>query len=223
VNVMTTDLVIMGTGGQGRECLDIVRAMNDDGSAFNVLGFVDDSPSEANKSNVDALGHEVIGTLAEFLSAPGSAQVCIGIGNGAVRRAVSAQLEDANIGSPVLIHPTSSIGSRVEIGLGSVIWAGARMTTNIRVGRHVQINQNATVGHDSILEDFATLNPLSAVSGNVRLGLGTTIGASAVILQELAVGEETTVGAAACVTASIGPGQTVVGVPARPLMRGAHA
>jgi sugar O-acyltransferase (sialic acid O-acetyltransferase NeuD family) len=223
VIAMTTDVVIVGTGGQGRECLDILRAMNDNGSAFNVVGFVDDNPSEVNRGHVEELGYQVIGTLEEFLRAPMGAEVCIGIGNGAVRRSISARLEDANIGSPVLVHPTSSIGSRVEIGSGSVIWAGARLTTNIHVGRHVHINQNATIGHDSTLADFSTLNPLAAVSGNVGLGVAATIGAGAVVLQGITVGEETTVGAAACLTADVEPGQTVVGVPAKPLVRGVHA
>jgi sugar O-acyltransferase (sialic acid O-acetyltransferase NeuD family) len=215
VIAVATDLVIIGIGGQGRECLDIVRAMNDDGASFNVVGFVDDSPSEANRFNVDALGHEVIGTLEEFFCAPGSAQVCIGIGNGSVRRSISTRLEDANIGSPVLVHPTSSIGTNVEIGPGTVIWAGARLTTNIRLGRHVHVNQNATIGHDTLIGDCATLNSQAAVSGSVTVEPLSTVGAGAVVLQGLTVGAGSTVGASACVVRDVPPSLVVKGVPAR--------
>jgi sugar O-acyltransferase (sialic acid O-acetyltransferase NeuD family) len=215
VIALTTDLVIIGTGGQGRECLDIVRAMNDEGCTFNFVGFVDDNPSDINRSHVEGLGHEVLGTLEELLKSPKSAQVCIGIGNGGARRRISARLDEANIGSPVLVHPSSSLGSNVKIGPGSAIWAGARLTTNIRLGRHVHVNQNATVGHDSVLGDYSTLNPLAAVSGNVDLGAGCTVGAGAVVLQGRKVGSDAMVGASACVTADVDEDAVVVGVPAR--------
>lgn len=37
-----TPLVIVGTGGHGREALDIVEAINARSSTFEFLGFIDD-------------------------------------------------------------------------------------------------------------------------------------------------------------------------------------
>ncbi len=95
-----------------------------------------------------------------------------------------------------------------------MIFAGARLTTNIKLGRHVQINQNATVGHDSLLDDYATINPMAAISGNVHVGAAGMVGAGAVILQGLSVGARARIGASACVVRDVPEDVTVKGVPA---------
>ena len=213
---MTTDIVIIGTGGQGRECLDIVDAMNEDGASFNVIGFVDDSPTVTSRQLIERLGYSILGTVDSFLASPKRAQVCIGIGSGKIRHRIDQRLHAAHVDSPILVHPSSTLGSRVVLGNGSVIWAGARLTTNIRMGRHVHINQNATIGHDCSLSDYVTVNPLAAVSGNVQVGTASMIGAGAVVLQGLNVADNAAVGAGACVTRHVEEGSVVTGVPAQP-------
>ena len=79
----------------------------------------------------------------------------------------------------------------------------------------MHVNQNVTIGHDTIAEDFATINPSAAVSGSVHLRSGSLVGAGAVVLQGRSVGTDATVGAAACVVSDVLAGAVVTGVPAR--------
>jgi sugar O-acyltransferase (sialic acid O-acetyltransferase NeuD family) len=216
---VSADLVIIGTGGQGRECLDIALGMSEDDKAFNVIGFVDDSPSETNRALIEDLGYPVLGSVAEFVESERRPKVCIGIGNGHARRRIDRILTVAGFTAATLIHPSSTRGSAVALGEGTVLWSGARLTTNIRTGRHVHINQNATIGHDSVLAHYVTLNPLAAVSGNVTLDDSSTVGAGAVVLQGRRVGSGAMVGASACVTSDVDSDSVVVGVPARLLPR----
>ena len=212
---MTTDLVIVGTGGQGRECLDIALAMIADGASLNVVGYVDDDPSPESKALVEAMGFPILGNLEWLMSSGPRAGVIIGIGSGSVRSAIDRRFGERGLDSPVLVHPTATIGSLTSLGPGTCVWPGARLTTNVRAGRHVHINQNVTVGHDAVLGDYATLNPLAAASGAVTIGPGSTLGAGSVVLQGRQIGEGATVGASACVVRDVQNAQVVKGVPAR--------
>jgi len=96
------------------------------------------------------------------------------------------------------------------------------ITTNITIGRQVHINIDCTLGHDVSIGDFTTLAPGVHVSGYVHIGSRVYIGTGAVFVhgtesEPLIIGDCVTVGAGACVTSSIEVGQTVVGVPARPI------
>ena len=94
-----------------------------------------------------------------------------------------------------------------------VCGGGAHVSTNVRLGRHVHVNPNATIGHDSILESFVSVNPAAIISGDVHVRSRTLIGAGAIVLQGLSIGAGTTVGAGAVVTRTVPDGVVVKGVP----------
>jgi sugar O-acyltransferase (sialic acid O-acetyltransferase NeuD family) len=130
----------------------------------------------------------------------------------------------ASLQFATLIHPNTEISRWIEIGEGTVICAGNIITTNIKLGAHVQINLDCTIGHDAILGDYTTLAPGVHVSGWVHFGKRVYVGTGAVIINgtedaPLTIGDDAVIGAAACVVKPVPPGVTVVGVPAKPLPR----
>ena len=213
---MTTGLVIVGCGGFGREVFSLVAAINDaQGPLWTVEGFVDDSPSADDRALVRALESCIFGPVASLRERSDGSSAVIAIGSPSLRKKVVGDLRGSSLQFPSLIHPAATVGGAVSIGHGVVIAAGARLSTNIRLGAHVQIDQNATVGHDTEIGDFSRLNPQACVSGCVQIGTGVIIGANATILPALSVGNGATVGAQACVVHDV-PERTVVkGIPAR--------
>jgi sugar O-acyltransferase (sialic acid O-acetyltransferase NeuD family) len=206
------EIVIFGTGGFAREVLQVALDASEDGVPIRVLGFLD---GNAQNHGREIQGYPVLGDERWLADHPGVA-VNIGVGNPAHRRRIAAAVE--TVGRRrflTLRHPRSWIGRSVEIGDGSTICAGATVTTDIRLGRHVILNLNITVGHDAILEDFVTLAPGAHISGGVLIREGTDIGTGAVTIQNVSLGPWSIVGAGSAVVRDVAPNVTVVGSPAK--------
>ena len=87
-----TPLVIVGTGGHGRETLDIVEAINAQSSTFEFVGFIDERLD--NEPLVAARGARVVGSLATLREHDRNTRYVIGIGNGEIRRKIDQQLTE---------------------------------------------------------------------------------------------------------------------------------
>lgn len=217
---MRTKTVLIGAGGFGREALDVVEAYNDaldqvSGEKIEIYGVIDDAPSEINLSRIQDRGYQYLGTVDDFIADNEAGNFVLGIGNPKVRVAVAERMESAGWKAVGVVHPTATIGSRGQLGDGSIVCAGAQISTNVQLGRHVHLNPNATIGHDTRIGEFVSVNPGAVVSGDVHIECGTLIGAGATVLQGLSVGSSAVVGAAACVTRDVDANAVVVGVPAR--------
>lgn len=210
-------LVVVGAGGFGREALDVVEAANSEGSRpkFELLGVVDTSPSSLNLSRLASRGVSYLGTVEEWLRSGVEFRYLIGVGNPAVRERLDREFQTAGYSAATVVHPAATVGSSVSFGPGSIVCAGVQISTNVAIGRHVHLNPNSTIGHDSVLHDFVSINPSATISGDVVVGSRSLVGASAVVLQGLVLGADALVGASACVVNDVPSGETVKGIPAR--------
>src|SRR5665647_2274293 len=106
---------------------------------------------------------------------------------------------------------------RIAIGEGTIICAGAILTVDITIGKHVIINLDCTVGHDALIGDFVTLYPSVNISGNTVINDEVEFGTGSQIIQGKEVGSGSIIGAGAVVVRDIPQGCTAVGLPARPI------
>jgi len=212
-------LIILGTGGNALDFLDVVEAINDRTPTWELVGFLDDARA-AGSTYHDV---EVLGPIARatefrrcwFVNAVGSDK--------SYRRrpdvVAATGLGDQFFAT--LIHPGASVSRRSQIGAGTVVNVGASVGGEVEVGRHATLGPNCTIGHNVVVEDFAVVAPGVVVSGFVRLGRGSYVGAGAAVKQKVEVGSGALVGLGAVVVRDVPERATVIGNPARPLVRSA--
>jgi sugar O-acyltransferase (sialic acid O-acetyltransferase NeuD family) len=218
--VEENQVAVYGAGGFAREVAWLIHSCNGSNEAFSVVCFIDD-----NAENHGRLLNEIpIMGLSEARAQFPHAKVVGGVGAPRTRQVMMEKAAAAGFEFGVFIHPNVERSRFLEVGEGTVVCAGNVLTTNITLGRHVQINLDCTIGHDVTMGDYVTLAPGVHVSGCVRLGRRAYVGTGAVFVngtqeEPLVIEDDVVVGAGACVTKSVPAGLTVVGVPAKPLTR----
>lgn len=209
------DLIIIGSGGLGRETAWTAERINASSPEWNILGFIDDNIQVQGRV-ID--GYKVIGTTAAAAKYPDAYYVCA-IGSARIRKLVVDKVKGiAPVKFATLIDPGCVCSrERVQFGEGCIICANTYITLDIKIGNHVYIGGNATVGHDAVIGDFVTLYPGSNVSGSTHIANGCEMGTGSQIIQGLSVGNNTIVGAGSVVVRNLPPDCTAVGVPAKPI------
>lgn len=207
---MNEPVVVVGCGGLGRE---VVSFLFDDPETWSCVGSVDDGPTDLNLARLRRAGGSLLGGLDQVAQHP-TASVVVAIGDPAVRREIVDRLPRSTRWATV-VSRHATVGTDVSIGEGSIIAPGVRVTCNIVIGRHVQIDQNSTVAHDVTVADFARISPQVSLTGDVSIGAGALVGAGATVLPGVRIGSGAVVGAGAVVVRDVEPRVVVKGVPAR--------
>lgn len=201
------DLIIIGGSGFGKEVIWLAQETNQ----FTVIGILDDNALPGSK----ILNIPVLGKVSD-VSKYASASFSIAIGNPRVRQKIANKLLDLGIKNFAnLIHPSVSRSKYIEMGIGNIICAGATLTTDIVFGDHNIININSTVGHDCRINNFCTVAPLVAISGNVTLNNLVEVGTGAVIRQGLTLEAGSMLGMGGVLTKNIESNQIFIGNPAK--------
>lgn len=206
-------IYVVGSGGFGREVLWLIERINQVYPTWKIEGIIDDNVEQYNK-NIN--GYRVLGGCDYFDDIEEEVFIVIAIGSPKVREKIVKKLEEySNIRFAKIIDPTVILSEKVEIGEGTIICAGTIITVNINIGKHVIINLDCTIGHDSILEDYTTVLPSVNLSGNTITQKYSTLGTGAKIIQGISIGSNVMVGAGSVIIRNIPNNCTVVGNPGK--------
>jgi sugar O-acyltransferase (sialic acid O-acetyltransferase NeuD family) len=216
--VYMKNIAIIGDAGFAREVFFLINKINKTNRMWVVSAFLVAKVDESRSIfGVPVLEESQVAGIKDLYAISG-------MGSPTIKRQVVRKIIEycPTIRFATLVHPNADVGldpafgdQAVQIGDGTIIAAGNIVTVNIKVGKHVHLNLDCTIGHDARIDDYATLSPGVHVSGNVHIGAGAYIGTGASIIEGVTIGEGSVVGAAACVVRDVPPFTLAIGVPAK--------
>lgn len=205
-------VLVYGAGGHAKVVADVLRR-----NGFLIVGFIDDvSPQRHGQL---FCGSTVLGepdcASAEFAAGTNLAFIAFGENNARLNKAREAMRIGFQF--PAAVHPSAFVSNDAVLGDGTVVCPHASVGPATNVGRHVIVNTGASIDHDCSVADGVHVGPGAVIAGYATLGEASFVGAGAVVIDRIKVGRGCTIGAGAVVIRDVLDGQTVVGVPAKPI------
>jgi sugar O-acyltransferase (sialic acid O-acetyltransferase NeuD family) len=213
-------IAVYGASGFGKEVMPLVQSLRLTQGETHQLVFVDDNPSASILNGYDVL------TYSDFMKLPTkSRQINIAIANSKVRELLADRCAQDGV-SFFEARATNIVQmDDVQIAEGAILSPFVTLTSNIKIGKHFHANLYSYIAHDCVIGDYVTFAPGVKCNGNVIIEDHAYIGTGAIIKQgepgrPLVIGRGAVVGMGAVVTKSVAAGETVVGNPARPFLKG---
>jgi acetyltransferase-like isoleucine patch superfamily enzyme len=121
--------------------------------------------------------------------------------------------EQCRVGSRCIISRCVTLNYNCIVGDRTKVMDGTHLTGNMTVGDDVFISVNVTTVNDNAMGQAGYTEQVVGP----QIADRAVVGAAAVLLPGVSIGESSTVGAGAVVTKDVAPGSKVMGVPARPV------
>jgi acetyltransferase EpsM len=198
-------LIIFGAGGHGHVVLDAALV-----SGRNVLCMLDENPCVG-----DIYGVSLVASKETFWIPSQDWNFVVAVGENHTRSKILNHMNTLGGTLGNVVHPSSVVSTRCQIGQGCVLLAGAIINPEAHIGSNVILNTGSSVDHHCQIGDHAHICPGVNLAGNVAIGEFTTIGTGAVVKPGVTVGRNCIVGAGAVVVSNLPDDSICTGVPAK--------
>jgi sugar O-acyltransferase (sialic acid O-acetyltransferase NeuD family) len=206
-------LGIIGTGGFAREVLQLAKQIQKSEDVwFNEINFVeiDDFYQDEYVDNIRVLKISECDLL--------KMKFVIGIGDPNLKNKILKELP-SNITFTSLISPQAFIADDLKFHIGLIIMPFSYISCNVTLGKHVHLNAQCTVGHDTIIGDYFTSACSVMIAGNNNISKKCYFGMNSSTRQGVSISENVSIGLNSGVVKDINKPGTYIGTPAKFLFR----
>lgn len=200
-------LIIIGAGGHA------LSVMASAGSSYKLAGFIDE-----NKSGNFA-DYPILAKSIGDIENPEQYCYFIAIGDNETRKRFFDELVEKGLEIASVIDKSAIVDRKVKIGKGNFIGKLAVIIAGSEIGDNNLINSKALIEHGCKLGSHINISTNATLNGDVVVEDGVFFGSSAVCNGQKRLGENALIGSGAVVVEDVEPNVTVVGVPAKKLVK----
>lgn len=205
---MSEPVIVIGGGGHAVVVIDTLRLVGSE-----ILGVCDPALTPGSDS---VCGVPVIGDDEAIMARPvGDVRLANAVGSTrstAARAEIFKRFRSQGYRFLTILHPSATLASRIALGEGVQVMAGAVVQPGVSLGDNVLINTSASVDHDCRLADHVHIAPGATLSGGVVLEEGVHVGTGAAVIQSVRIGRGGLIAAGAIVTGDV-PESAIVRPP----------
>jgi len=201
-------IYVIGAGGHGKVAIRAAQL-----AGTEVVAVYDDA---FEKQGGTICGIPIVGDVASIKKAP-PLPTLIAIGNNRQRIQIADQLK---LSWATVIHPTAYVDPSIVLGTGVLVLANAVIQVDAVIEDHAIVNNNATVEHDCHVATASHVACNACLAGDASIGKATLVGAGAILLPGIHVGDYSQIGGGTVVVRDLGDRVTAMGVPAEIVKEG---
>jgi sugar O-acyltransferase (sialic acid O-acetyltransferase NeuD family) len=200
-------LVIYGAGGHAVSVANVALS-----AGYALRCFVD-----ADRQGTTLLGVAVVASLDALAAGHEELALALAIGDNAARERQQKDLgrRGGNLRFPALVHRSAVLSSFSTVGEGTIVMPNAVVGPNAVIGRFCLINTQASIDHDGVMQDFASLAPGARTGGAVTIEARSALSLNAAVKQGVSIGNDTVVGANSYVDRNLPDHCLAYGTPAK--------
>ena len=204
-------LYIIGARGCGREIYSFFKECSAHLRDVECAGFLDDKTDAL----ADFPGYPPIVSSVEAFE-PGEDDVFIcALGDPKWVQHYTRIIEAKGGKFISLISRSASIGMNVKIGDGCIIPGWTVISSDVTIGRHVNIGVFSDIGHDAVIGDCCHLGAYTFMGGGSIIGNCVTVHPRVNLLPHKRVGNNAVLGAGSVILKNVSSDSTVFGNPAK--------
>lgn len=204
-------LYIIGARGCGRETYGLFKECESLLGDIECSGFLDD-----NKEGLDDFeGYPpIVSSVEEYIPKVDDVFVCA-LGDPKWIKHYTSIIEGKGGKFISIISPLASIGQNSIVGDGCIINKYALISSDVKLGNHVYMGVFTDFGHDVVVGDYCHIGAYTFLGGGVHIEDCVTAHPRVNVLPHKKIGEGATLGASSVVIRNVAAGITVFGIPAK--------
>lgn len=182
---------------------------------YELIGFLDD---DIKKKDRILFKYPVLGATSDVEKYLDCSFI-LGIAFPKIKAKIVDNLSKYDLNYINYISPSAWISQGVTMGNGIIIYPGACINYESEVRDFTTLNMNAVVGHNCLIDKFATLAPGVCLAGHTSCLEGSDLGINSSTRQGTTIGAYATLGGNAIALQNIKENTIAVGIPAKEIIK----